>query len=89
MMPTPTTPDRTTRPRSGLTAKGQAAVLLVRVRDTWADLSPSQQAECSELLARLSVALRREHSVCQRATAVTPAPAGGNGRVPLVGRLTA
>jgi len=89
MMPTPTVIQSTTRPRSGLTAKGQAAALLIRVRDGWEQLSPSQQHECSAILERLAVALRREHSVCQRATAVAPAPAGVNGRVPLVGRLTA
>jgi len=88
-MSTPTVTKSITRPRPGLTGKGQAAALLVRVRDGWEQLSPSQQAECADILARLAVALKREHSVCQRATAVSPVPAGGDVRVPLVGRLTA
>jgi len=62
-----------------LTPKGRAAVALIAVRDGWADLSPSQQAECGDLVERLSVALRREHSVADRA----PSPV----RVPLVGRI--
>ncbi len=82
-------PQTATRPRPGLTGKGTAAALLIRVRDTWDSLSPSQQAECSAILERLHVALRREHSVCQRATAVAPVPAGGNVRMPLLGRVVA
>jgi len=62
-----------------LTSKGHAAVALIRVRDGWADLSPSQQAECAELLERLSMAMRREHCVA------THAPSSA--RVPLVGRI--
>ena len=81
MMPTPTVIQSTTRPRSGLTAKGQAAALLIRVRDGWEQLSPSQQHECSAILERLAVALRREHSLATRA----PSPA----RVPLLGRVVA
>ena len=81
-MPTPTTPHPTTRRRlSGLTPKGRATVALLAVRDRWDSLSPSQQAECAELLGRLSVALRGEPSVADRA----PSPV----RVPLVGRIVA
>jgi len=64
-----------------LTGKGQAAALLVRVRESWDALSPSQQAECGAILERLAVALRREHSLATRA----PSPA----RVPLLGRVVA
>ena len=77
MMPTPTVIQSTTRPRSGLTAKGQAAALLVRVRDGWDTFSPSQRAEVADLVDRLSQALRREHSVRDRQPA----------RVSLVGRI--
>jgi len=58
---------QTARRLSGLTGKGHATVLLIAIRDQWELLSPSQQAECSALLERLSVALRREHSVADRA----------------------
>jgi hypothetical protein len=75
----PDTAQHTTRPRSGLTAKGQAAALLVRVRDRWEQLSPAQQHECAEILGRLAATLRREHSVATRA----PSPV----RVPLLGRV--
>jgi len=64
-----------------LTPKGRATVALIAVRDRWGNLSPSQQAECAELLERLSVAMRREHSLANRA----PSPV----LVPLVGRLSA
>ena len=70
-----------TRRLGGLTAKGTATVALISVRDRWEQLSPSQQAECAELLERLSVAIRREHSLANRA----PSPV----LVPLVGRLSA
>jgi hypothetical protein len=66
----PDTTHRTTRRRlSALTGKGQAAALLIRVRDGWEQLSPSQQHECAEILEQLAVALRREHSVLSRLTA--------------------
>ena len=59
-------PQTATHIASGLTGKGTAAALLLRVRDGWADLSPSQQAECSAILGRLAIALKREHSVATR-----------------------
>ncbi len=62
-------PQTATRPRPGLTGKGTAAALLVRVQQHWDDFTPAQQAECSAILARLSVALRREHSVLSRIVA--------------------
>ncbi len=68
-MLTPTTPHRTTRRLSGLTGKGTAAALLIRVRDTWEQLSLSQQHECSAILERLAACLRREHSVLSRIVA--------------------
>ena len=74
-------PQTATRPRPGLTTKGKATVLLMQVRDRWDTFSPSQRAEVAELVDRLSVALRREHSLAAR----TPAAV----RVPLLGRLTA
>ena len=43
-----------------LTAKGRAYAILLQVRDRWGTLSAEQQAECAELLDRLSVAMRRE-----------------------------
>jgi len=79
----------TTRRMGGLTPKGRAAALLARIRDGWDDYTPSQRAEVADILEQLAAALKREHSVCQRATAVSPVPAGGDVRVPLVGRLTA
>ena len=88
-MNTPTTSNRTTRPRACLTVRGRAAALLARIRDGWDDYTPSQRAEVADILEQLAAALKREHSVCQRATAVSPVPAGGDVRVPLVGRLTA
>jgi len=60
MQTTPTITNRTTRRLSGLTGKGHAAVLLIRVRDGWAALSPGQRQEVAELLERLRVAMRRE-----------------------------
>jgi len=69
-MHTPTISKPTTRRHlSGLTGKGTAAALLIRVRDGWEQLSPSQQHECSAILERLAVALRREHSVRARVVA--------------------
>ena len=61
-----------------LTAKGLATVALIRVRDGWADLTPSQQAECADLAERLAVALR----------AAKPA-SPSHARVPLIGRIVA
>ena len=78
-MRTPTTPHPTTRRLSGLTPKGRATVALIAVRDRWEQLSPSQQAEVADLVERLGVALRREHSLANRA----PSPA----RVSLIGRI--
>ena len=63
-----------------LTPKGRATVALIAVRDRWGNLSPSQQAECAELLGRLNVALRA-------ANTASPVPAGGT--VPLLGRVAA
>ena len=67
--PTITKTITTRRHLSGLTGKGNAAALLIRVRDQWADLSPSQQAEATEILTRLAACLRREHSVLTRIVA--------------------
>ena len=68
-MSTPTITDRTTtRPAVGLTGKGRAAALLIRVREQWERLTPDQQAECSAILGRLSMALRREQP-CPRPAA--------------------
>jgi len=79
-MPTPTATKSITRRLSGLTGKGQAVVLLIAVRDRWELLSPPQQAECSELLGRLRVALRGE--TCPESGQVSRP-------LPLVGRLSA
>ena len=68
-MPTPTITHRTTRRLGALTGKGNATALLIRVRDRWEQLSPSQQAECADLLERLAIALRREHAVRDRIVA--------------------
>ncbi len=69
-MPTPTIAHRTTRRHlSGLTGKGTAAALLIRVRDGWDQLSPSQRAEVTDILERLAVALKRSHSVRDRVVA--------------------
>ena len=82
-MPTPTVTDRTTtRPAVGLTGKGRAYLALAAVRDRWDSLSDDQQAECADLVARLSVAMRNEK-------ATSPGHAGVTTRVPLVGRLSA
>ncbi len=70
-----------TRISTCLTGKGQAAALLVRVRDGWDTFSPSQRAEVADLVDRLSQALRREHSVSARTTTAV--------RVPLLARITA
>ena len=64
-----------------LTGKGLAHVLLMRVESGWESFTPAQQHEVEAILERLAVALRREHSLANRA----PSPA----RVPLVGRLSA
>jgi len=79
MQTAPTTTKSTARGLSGLTLKGTATVALVAVRDRWEQLSSSQQHECADLVERLSAALRREHSVADRA----PSPA----RVSLIGRI--
>jgi len=73
MQTTPTTTQSITRRLSGLTGKGHAAVLLIAVRDHWDSLSPSQRQEVAEILERLAVAMRRQHSV----------------GVPLLGRIVA
>ena len=81
MMPTPTITNRTPRRLSGLTGKGRATVALLAIRDHWELLTPAQRRAVDELLGRLSVAMRREHSLANRA----PSPV----LVPLVGRLSA
>jgi hypothetical protein len=68
----------TARPAVGLTTKGRATVVLIRVRESWDSLTPDRRAEVAELVARLSVAMRREQVV----TRVTNRP------LPLVGRLS-
>jgi hypothetical protein len=77
-MESPTVIDRTTRPVSGLTPKGRATVVLIRVRDNWGQFTPEQQAEVADLVARLSVATRRE-----------PPANVTHSALPLVGRLSA
>jgi hypothetical protein len=78
-MPTPTITKHSTRPAVGLTTKGGAIVALIRIRDQWDSLTPAQQQECADLVARLSVALRRE-TVAQEAVSRP---------LPLVGRISA
>jgi hypothetical protein len=78
-MVTPTITESTTRPVSGLTPKGKAVVLLVTVRDRWDTLSDDQKQECADLVARLSVAMRRENV----------SPAKQFRPLPLVGRISA
>jgi hypothetical protein len=68
-MHTPTIAHRTTRRVSALTGRGLAVVLLRQVQERWPELTPAQQAECTELLERLSVAFRREHSIRDRIVA--------------------
>jgi hypothetical protein len=80
-----TASEHTTRPVSGLTGKGRAVALLVKVRDRWGSLTPDQRAEVTDLVARLSVALRRESksdTVSDFQTLEVSRP-----RVPLVGRI--
>jgi hypothetical protein len=55
-----TASEHTTRPVSGLTGKGRAVALLVKVRDRWDSLTPDQKQEVADLVARLSVAMRRD-----------------------------
>ena len=84
-MPTPTITDRTTtRPAVGLTTKGRATVLLIRVRGNWEQFTPDQRAEVADLVVRLSVAMRREQGNRSISTVFAPRV-----RVPLVGRLSA
>jgi len=78
-MLSPTIAHRTTRRLSGLTPKGHATVALIAIRDGWEQLTPSQRQEATELLERLAVALRREHSVVDRAPSAV--------RVPLLARV--
>jgi hypothetical protein len=81
-MPTPTVTHRTTtRPAVGLTPKGRATVLLIRVRDNWETFTPDQRAEVADLVARLSVAMRWEETYA----GVSSRPV----RVPLIGRISA
>jgi hypothetical protein len=80
-MPTPTDQKSTTRPVSGLTGKGRATVVLIRVRESWDSLTPDQRAEVAELVARLSVAMRREQMSAEPTIARRP--------LPLVGRISA
>ncbi len=87
MMTTPTSAKPSTARPLALTGKGNAAALLIRVLDRWEQLSPSQQAECGAILERLAVALRREHSVCQRGSAASPGHAGVTVRQPLLEKL--
>ncbi len=65
-MTTTTTPQHTTRRASALSGRGLAVVLLARVRDNWPNYTPSQRAECADILERLAVALKRSHSVRDR-----------------------
>jgi hypothetical protein len=81
-MNSPTDQKSTTRPVVGLTGKGRATVVLIRVRESWDSLTPDQRAEVAELVARLSAALRNEK-------ALSPSHAGVTVRVPLVGRISA
>jgi hypothetical protein len=61
-MATPTDQKSTTRPAVGLTGKGRAAVVLIRVRESWDSLSDDQQQECADLVARLAIALKAERN---------------------------
>ncbi len=72
------TPNTINHTPLGLTGRGYAVAILRRLEQRWPELSSSQQAECSDILERLSAVLRREHSVCDRAVFT----------VPLVGHLT-
>jgi hypothetical protein len=82
-MENPTITDRiTTRPALGLTPKGRATVVLIRVRDNWEQFTPDQRAEVADLVARLSAAMRREVLV-ENQNLVTRRP------LPLVGRISA
>jgi antitoxin (DNA-binding transcriptional repressor) of toxin-antitoxin stability system len=75
-------PTTDTRPAVGLTGKGRAVALLVTVRERYDSLSPDQQREVADLVARLSVALRAESSkLATSKLAARP--------LPLVGRLSA
>ncbi len=62
-----------------LTTKARAVVALRQVEQRWETFSPSQQAECTDLVERLRVAMAREHSVASRQPI----------RVPLLARITA
>jgi hypothetical protein len=65
-----------------LTTKGKATVVLIRIRESWDSLTPDQRAEVADLVARLSVAMRREDArqlAHVRVTARRP--------LPLVGRI--
>jgi hypothetical protein len=79
-MNSPTDQKSTTRPVVGLTGKGRATVVLIRVRESWDSLTPEQRAEVTELVAQLATALRREEMSRRRDN---PRP------MPLVGRLSA
>jgi hypothetical protein len=61
----------------GLTGKGRAYAILLQVRDNWEQFTPDQRAEVADLVARLSLALRREEGSQE----IRP--------LPLVGRISA
>ena len=72
-----------------LTSKGRAAALLIRVRDSWDSLTPAQQAECSAILGRLSVALRAEEGHVDVTFQSGIPQMRRASAVPIIGRLTA
>jgi hypothetical protein len=59
-MPTPTDQKSITDPIVGLTTKGRATVVLIRIRESWDSLTPDQRAEVADLVAQLAIAMRRE-----------------------------
>jgi hypothetical protein len=79
-MPTPTVTKHSTRLTPGLTGKGRAYLALAQVRDRWHEFSDDQKAEVAELVARLSVAMRRENLFPQE---------NGSRPLPLAARISA
>jgi hypothetical protein len=79
-MPTPTIPKHSTRSVVGLTPKGRATVLLIRVRESWDSLSDDQRAEVADLVAQLAAALRAERNGVNHPVSRP---------LPLVGRISA
>jgi hypothetical protein len=70
----------TTRPAVGLTPKGRATMVLIRIRESWDSLTPDQRAEVADLVAQLAAALRRDD---------VPSGAIIRRPLPLIGRISA